>query len=87
MGICSVIALVCAIIVIMPKIDFPKTKTGKIDKTSPFYNPLFFGHFAHISILEYKQEYAKRLQTDAQISMKFGAIPSTPRAGFIHAHN
>tara|TARA_B100000949_G_C14282079_1_gene452272 strand:+ start:1200 stop:1820 length:621 start_codon:yes stop_codon:yes gene_type:complete len=67
LGICSVIALVCAIIVIMPKIDFPKTKTGKIDKTSPFYNPLFFGHFAHISILEYKQEYAKRLQTDAQI--------------------
>jgi hypothetical protein len=67
LGISSVISLVFAIIVIMPKIDFPKTKTGEIDKTSPFYNPLFFGHFAHISILEYKQEYAKRLQTDAQI--------------------
>jgi hypothetical protein len=67
LGISSVIALVCAIIVIMPKIDYPKTKTGEIDKTSPFYNPLFFGHFAHISILEYKQEYAKRLETDAQI--------------------
>ena len=67
LGICSVVALVCAIIVIMPKIDYPKTKTGKIDKNSPFYNPLFFGHFAHISIREYKEEYAKRLMTDAQI--------------------
>ena len=67
LGICSVVAFVCAIIVIMPKIDYPKTKTGKIDKNSPFYNPLFFGHFAHISIREYKEEYAKRLMTDAQI--------------------
>ena len=67
LGICSVVALVCAIIVIMPKIDYPKTKSGKIDKSSPFYNPLFFGHFAHISIREYKEEYAKRLMTDAQI--------------------
>ena len=67
LGICSVVALVCAIIVIMPKIDYPKTKSGKIDKNSPFYNPLFFGHFAHISVREYKEEYAKRLMTDAQI--------------------
>ena len=67
LGICSVVALVCAIIVIMTKIDYPKTKSGKIDKNSPFYNPLFFGHFAHISIREYKEEYAKRLMTDAQI--------------------
>ena len=29
LGICSVVALVCAIIVIMPKIDYPKTKSGK----------------------------------------------------------
>ena len=67
LGICSVVALVCAIIVIMPKIDYPKTKSGKIDKSSPLYNPLFFGHFAHITIREYKEEYAKRLMTDAQI--------------------
>ena len=68
LGICSVIALICAIIVIMPKIDYPKNKDqAKIDKNSPFYNPLFFGHFAHISIREYKEEYAKRLMTDAQI--------------------
>ena len=67
LGFFSVIALVCAIIVIMPKIDYPKNKHGKIDRTSPFYNPLFFGHFAHIPIKEYKEEYAKRLMSDEHI--------------------
>ena len=66
-GLCSIISLVCAIIVIMPKIDYPKDEHGHIDKTSPFYNPLFFGHFAHIPVLEFKAEYAKRLKTDAKI--------------------
>jgi len=67
LGFFSVIALVCAIIVIMPKIDYPKNEHGKIDKASPFYNPLFFGHFAHIPIKEYKEEYAKRLMSDEHI--------------------
>ena len=66
-GLCSIISLVCAIIVIMPKIDYPKDEHGHIDKNSPFYNPLFFGHFAHIPVLEFKAEYAKRLMTDAKI--------------------
>ena len=68
LGFFSVIALVCAIIVIMPKINYPKNKHGEIDKTSPFYNPLFFGHFAHIPIKEFKEEYAKRLMSDEHIT-------------------
>ena len=64
LGLCSVIALVCAIIVIMPSIAYPKTKSGHIDRNSDLFNPLFFGHFAHIPIREYKEEYAKRLMTD-----------------------
>ena len=67
LGLCSVIALVCAIIVIMPSINYPKTSFGHIDRNSEFYNPLFFGHFAHIPIREYKEEYAKRLMTDEMI--------------------
>ena len=67
LGFFSVIALVCAIIVIMPKINYPKNEYGQIDKASPFYNPLFFGHFAHIPIKEYKEEYAKRLMSDEHI--------------------
>jgi|TARA_Y100000296_G_C5106108_1_gene222649 hypothetical protein len=77
LGSCSTISLVFAIIVIMPKIDYPKTKTGHIDKNSPFYNPLFFGHFAHIDIREYKNEYKARLMkdefiTDALVSDIYG---------------
>ena len=61
----------------MPKINYPKTKTGHIDKNSPFYNPLFFGHFAHIDIKEYKNEYKARLMkdefiTDALVSDIYG---------------
>ena len=67
LGLSSVIALVCAIIVIMPSIAYPKDKHGHIDRESEFYNPLFFGHFAHIPIIEYKKEYAKRLMTDEMI--------------------
>ena len=77
LGMCSTISLIFAIIVIMPKINYPKTKTGHIDKNSPFYNPLFFGHFAHIDIKEYKNEYKARLMkdefiTDALVSDIYG---------------
>ena len=67
LGLSSVIALVCAIIVIMPSIAYPQTKSGHIDRNSDLFNPLFFGHFAHIPIREYKEEYAKRLMTDEYI--------------------
>ena len=77
LGMCATISLIFAIIVIMPKINYPKTKTGHIDKNSPFYNPLFFGHFAHIDIKEYKNEYKARLMkdefiTDALVSDIYG---------------
>ena len=39
---------------------------GDIDRNSPFYNPLFFGHFAHIPLDEFKSEYAKRLEKDSR---------------------
>jgi hypothetical protein len=51
----------------MPRIGYPKIKgTNLIDKTSPFYNPLFFGHFSYISLEEFKQEYAHRLEKDSR---------------------
>jgi hypothetical protein len=57
-------SLVFAIFAIIPKTDYPKDSTGDIDKKSPFFNPLFFGHFAHIDIDEYKEDYAEKLMTD-----------------------
>jgi hypothetical protein len=43
-------ALLFAIFAIIPKTDYPKDETGDIDRKSPFFNPLFFGHFAHLPI-------------------------------------
>ena len=38
--------LLFAIFAIIPKTAYPKDATGDIDRNSPWFNPLFFGHFA-----------------------------------------
>ena len=60
-------ALLFAIFAIIPKTDYPKDVTGDIDRKSPIFNPLFFGHFAHLPIDEYKDDYAEKLMTDDSI--------------------
>ena len=60
-------ALLFAIFAIIPKTNYPKDVTGDIDRKSPFFNPLFFGHFAHLPIDEYKDDYAEKLMTDDKI--------------------
>ena len=60
-------ALLFAIFAIIPKTDYPKDITGDIDRKSPFFNPLFFGHFAHLPIDEYKEDYAETLMTDDSV--------------------
>ena len=59
------LALLFAIFAIIPNTDYPKVKgTQEIDRNSPIFNQLFFGHFAHLDIHEYKEDYAKILMTD-----------------------
>jgi len=60
-------ALLFAIFAIIPKTDYPKDITGDIDRKSPLFNPLFFGHFAHLPIEEYKEDYAETLMTDDSV--------------------
>jgi len=60
-------ALLFAIFAIVPKTDYPKDATGDIDRKSPIFNPLFFGHFAHLPIDEYKDDYAETLMTDDSV--------------------
>ena len=60
-------ALLFAIFAIIPKTDYPKDATGDIDRKSPIFNPLFFGHFAHLQIDEYKDDYAETLMTDDSV--------------------
>ena len=64
----SFFALLFAIFAIIPNTDYPKKKgTQEIDRDSPLFNPLFFGHFAHLPIEEYKEDYAKTLMTDDKV--------------------
>jgi len=64
----SFFALLFAIFAIIPNTDYPKKKDSKeIDRDSPLFNPLFFGHFAHLSIEEYKEDYAETLMTDDKV--------------------
>ena len=62
------ISLLAAIFAIIPQTGYPKVPgTNEIDRDSPAFNPLFFGHFAHIPIDEYKEDYAETLMTDDRI--------------------
>ena len=61
-------SLLFAIFAIIPNTGYPKMKGSKeIDRDSPIFNPLFFGHFAHLDIHEYKEDYAKILMTDDSV--------------------
>ena len=61
-------SLLFSIFAIIPNTDYPKIKGSKeIDRESPIFNPLFFGHFAHLDIHEYKEDYAKILMTDDSV--------------------
>ena len=62
------VSLLAAIFAIIPQTGYPKIPgTNEIDRESPMFNPLFFGHFAHIPIDEYKEDYAETLMTDDRI--------------------
>ena len=64
----SFFSLLFAIFAIIPSTKYPKKKGSKeIDRDSPLFNPLFFGHFAHLSIEEYKEDYAETLMTDDKV--------------------
>ena len=64
----SFFSLLFAIFAIIPSTNYPKIKgTQEIDRKSPLFNPLFFGHFAHLPIEEYKEDYVDTLMTDDKI--------------------
>jgi len=66
-AICCIISLLCAIIAIIPNTDYPKDEDGNLDKTSPYFEPLYFGHFSQMDLEEYKESYAETLMTDDTI--------------------
>ena len=69
----SFFSLLFAIFAIIPNTDYPKVKgSHEIDRESAIFNPLFFGHFAHLDIDEYKEDYAEILSTDDSIYDSMG---------------
>jgi hypothetical protein len=64
---CCIGSLLCAIIAIIPNTNYPKDEDGNLDKTSPNFDPLYFGHFAQMDIEDYKEHYADSLMTDVKV--------------------
>jgi hypothetical protein len=46
-------SIVAAIYSAMPRVQLPSKKRPKPDVNDPYYNPLFFGSFIHMSLEEY----------------------------------
>ena len=66
-AVCCILSLLCAIVAIIPNTNYPKDEDGNLDRTSPHFNPLYFGHFSHMDVEEYKENYADTLRTDDTI--------------------
>jgi len=64
---CCIGSLLCAIVAIIPTTNYPKDEDGNLDKTSPNFDPLYFGHFSHMDIEDYKEHYADSLMTDDKV--------------------
>jgi len=64
---CCIGSLLCAIVAIIPSTNYPKDEDGNLDKTSPNFDPLYFGHFAQMDIEDYKEHYADSLMTDDKV--------------------
>lgn len=46
-------SIVAAIYSAMPRVQLPSRRNPRPDKNSPYYNPLFFGSFIHMTLEEY----------------------------------
>ena len=66
-AVCCILSLLCAIVAIIPNTNYPKDEDGNLDRTSPHFKPLYFGHFSHLDMEEYKKSYADTLRTDDTI--------------------
>ena len=66
-AISCILTLLFAIIAIIPNAKYPKNNLGELDQLSDQFNPLYFGHFSHLSKNEYKAYYALTLLNDDRI--------------------
>jgi len=56
----TVIALLSALLCVLPSNRVPTMRDGRPDLAASGFNPLFFMHFQHLSLDEFEQELASR---------------------------
>ena len=61
------VALFLAILAVPPSGRYPRRPDGSTDPDLPGFNPLFFGHFAHLTQDRFVAELARVLADDARI--------------------
>ncbi len=63
----SLVALMLAILAVLPTMSYPKDKQGKPNRHSPFFNLLYFGHFSRLPQQVFEQELEKMTQSDSKL--------------------
>ncbi len=56
----TLVALVAAILCVLPSNRRPESKEGRVDTTAASFNPLFFMHFQHLSPEQFVREIETR---------------------------
>jgi hypothetical protein len=63
----TAIALVAALLCVLPSRSTPKRRRGGVDVQSPTFNPLFFMHFRHLPMDAFEREIAARFADSAAL--------------------
>ena len=61
------VALLCAVLAVLPSFVAPHTRDGKLDVDAPWFNLLFFGHFTELPRDRFEDMLAELARDDAQI--------------------
>lgn len=63
----TAIALIAALMCVLPSRRFPQLRNGSIDVKSPTFNPLFFLHFQHLQLDEFEKQIAERFADSGKL--------------------
>jgi hypothetical protein len=64
---CTFLALFLAILAVLPSAKYPRRPDGSTGPDVPGFNPLFFGHFAHLTRDRFTAELAHVMSDDGRI--------------------
>jgi len=65
MGAFALLALLLAILAVVPRLGHPTTPDGEVDSSHPSFSLLFFGHIGHMPIADFKRELAQLISDPA----------------------